>query len=145
MKKIAINGLGRIGRLVLRQNLSSPLKDLQIVAANDLTPTDELAYLLRYDSVHERASFPIESGQDYLELGAQKLAIFNEKEINHGPVFYPTGNTQKISYTFRYLRDSAHYYRNNRYCPAGPDVIVRFHVCWLDANHRRANISISCY
>ena len=49
MKKIAINGLGRIGRLVLRQNLSSPLKDLQIVAANDLTPTDELAYLLQPD------------------------------------------------------------------------------------------------
>ena len=80
MKKIAINGLGRIGRLVLRNYLSSPLKNLQIVAANDLTPTDELAYLLQYDSVHGRAPFPIESGQDYLELGAQRLAVFNEKD-----------------------------------------------------------------
>ncbi|MCD6225048.1 MAG: type I glyceraldehyde-3-phosphate dehydrogenase [Deltaproteobacteria bacterium] len=80
MKKIAINGLGRIGRLVLRNYLSSPLKNLQIVAANDLTPTDELAYLLQYDSVHGRAPFPIESGQDYLELGAQRLVVFNEKD-----------------------------------------------------------------
>ena len=80
MKKVAINGLGRIGRLVLRHYLSNPPKNLQIVAANDLTPTDELAYLLRYDSVQGRASFPIESSQDYLELGSQKVAVFNEKD-----------------------------------------------------------------
>ena len=49
MKKIAINDLGRIGRLVLRHYLSSPLKNLQIVAANDLTLTDKLAYLLQHD------------------------------------------------------------------------------------------------
>jgi|GEM_PF-3062478 len=137
MKKIAINSLERIGRLVLRQYLSIPPKNFQIVAANDLTLTDELAYLLRYDSVHGSASFSIESGQDYLELGAQRLAVFNEKD--------PVNPTYIISHTFLYLRDSAHYYRNNRYCPADPDVIIRFHVCWLDANHKRVNISISCY
>jgi hypothetical protein len=59
MKKVAINGLGRIGRLVLRHYLSKPPENLQVVAANDLTPPDELAYLLRYDSVHGKASFPI--------------------------------------------------------------------------------------
>jgi len=80
MKKVAINGLGRIGRLVLRHFLSNPPENIQIVAANDLTPTDELAYLLRYDSVHGRASFPIEFGKDYLELGSQKIAVFNEKD-----------------------------------------------------------------
>lgn len=80
MKKIAINGLGRVGRLVLRHYLSDPQKNLEIVAANDLTPPDELAYLLKYDSVHGKASFPIESGQDYLELGSQKVAVFNEKD-----------------------------------------------------------------
>ena len=78
MKKIAINGLGRIGRLVLRHYVSDPPKNLQIVATNDLTPTDELAYLLRYDSVHGKASFPIQVGSDYLMLGSQKIAIFNE-------------------------------------------------------------------
>ena len=80
MKRIGINGLGRIGRLVLRHYLSGSQKDHQIVAANDLTPTDELAYLLQYDSVHGNARFPIESGRNYLKLGSQKLAIFNEKD-----------------------------------------------------------------
>ena len=80
MKKVAINGLGRIGRLVLRQYLSNPPEDVKIVAANDLTPIDELAYLMRYDSVHGSALFPIESGPDYLHLGSQKLAILSERD-----------------------------------------------------------------
>lgn len=80
MKKMAINGLGRIGRLVLRHYLSDPPENVGIAAANDLTPTDELAYLLRYDSVHGNASFPIQSGSDYLKLGSQKLAVLNEKD-----------------------------------------------------------------
>jgi len=79
MKKVAINGLGRIGRLVLRHYLSNPPENLQVVAANDLTPPDELAYLLRYDSVHGKASFPIQVGSNYLKLGSQKVAILNEK------------------------------------------------------------------
>ena len=85
MKKIAINGLGRIGRLVLRHYLSDPPENVEIVAANDLTPTDELAYLLRYDSVHGNALFPIESGSGYLELGSQKLAVLNEKDPGNLP------------------------------------------------------------
>lgn len=85
MKTIGINGLGRIGRLVLLHYLSGSQQNYQIVAANDLTPTDELAYLLQYDSVHGNARFPIESGQDYLKLGSQKLAVFNEKDPGNLP------------------------------------------------------------
>ena len=80
MKKIAINGLGRIGRLVLRHFLSNPPGNLEIVAANDLTPPDELAYLVHYDSVHGGASFPVEAGPDYLQLGSQRLTILSERD-----------------------------------------------------------------
>ncbi|HDL21323.1 MAG TPA: type I glyceraldehyde-3-phosphate dehydrogenase [Nitrospirae bacterium] len=80
MKKIAINGLGRIGRLVLRHFLSNPPGNLEIVAANDLTPPDELAYLVHYDSVHGGASFPVEAGSDYLQLGSQRLTILSERD-----------------------------------------------------------------
>ena len=69
MKKIGVNGLGRIGRLLLRHYLSNAPDNISIVAANDLTPADELGYLIRYDSVHRGATFPIESGPDYLQLG----------------------------------------------------------------------------
>ena len=80
MKKVAINGLGRIGRLVLRHYLSDPPDNISIVAANDLTPADELSYLIRYDSVHRGANFPIASGSDYLQLGTHRLSLFNEKD-----------------------------------------------------------------
>ncbi len=79
MKKIAINGLGRIGRMVLRNYLINPPDNVKIVAANDLTPIDELAYLIHYDSVHGRATFPIETGSDYIKLGPHNIAILSEK------------------------------------------------------------------
>ena len=50
MKKVAINGFGRIGRLVFRQLIED--KDLKIVAINDLTDTKTLAHLLKYDTAH---------------------------------------------------------------------------------------------
>ncbi len=54
--KVAINGFGRIGRLVLRAILESGRKDIEVVAINDLGPVETNAHLLRYDSVH--GSFP---------------------------------------------------------------------------------------
>jgi glyceraldehyde 3-phosphate dehydrogenase (phosphorylating) len=48
--RIGINGLGRIGRMVVRRALSLP--DVEVVAVNDLAPIGDLAYLLKYDSVH---------------------------------------------------------------------------------------------
>ena len=48
MNKVAINGLGRIGRCTLKTLLETP--ELELVAANDLVPADNLAYLLRYDN-----------------------------------------------------------------------------------------------
>ena len=48
--KVAINGFGRIGRLVLRCLLK--LNNVEVVAVNDVVPSDNLAYLFQYDSVH---------------------------------------------------------------------------------------------
>jgi glyceraldehyde-3-phosphate dehydrogenase type I len=80
MKKIAINGLGRIGRMVLRNYLLNPPANVEIVAANDLTPIDELVYLIQYDSVHGRAAFPVKTGSDYIQIGPHKLTILTEKD-----------------------------------------------------------------
>jgi glyceraldehyde-3-phosphate dehydrogenase type I len=79
MKNIAINGLGRIGRMVLRHFLADPPSNIRIVAANDLTPLDELAYLIRYDSVHGRTSFPVEVQRGALQLGKERIQVFSEK------------------------------------------------------------------
>ena len=50
MKRIAINGFGRIGRLVFRIMENDP--ELEVVAINDLTDSEQLAYLLKYDTNH---------------------------------------------------------------------------------------------
>ena len=56
--RVAINGFGRIGRLVLRAIVETGRKDIDVVAVNDLGPVETNAHLLRYDSVHGR--FPVE-------------------------------------------------------------------------------------
>ncbi len=85
MKKIAINGLGRIGRLVLRQFIMNPPEHIRLVAANSPAPLEELAYLIKYDSVHGRAPFEIKTGTDYLEIGSRRIAVFHEKEPQNLP------------------------------------------------------------
>ncbi|PNX49760.1 MAG: type I glyceraldehyde-3-phosphate dehydrogenase [Thermoplasmata archaeon M9B1D] len=80
MKKIGINGLGRIGRLVLRHYMANPSNDVDIVAANDLTPIDDLAYLIRFDSVHGKVPYDIGFGSDYIQLSSKKIKILNERD-----------------------------------------------------------------
>jgi len=88
MKKVAINGLGRIGRLVLHHFIVRPSDHIEIVAANDLTPLDELAYLLRYDSVHGKFPVPVEVETGGIRLGSTKVSVFSEKD----PVKLPWKN-----------------------------------------------------
>lgn len=80
MKRIAINGLGRIGRLALRLCISNPPKNVVLVAANSPAPVEDLAYLIKYDSVHGRAPFEIRTGPDYLQVGARRIAISHERD-----------------------------------------------------------------
>jgi len=85
MKKIAINGLGRIGRMLLRHYMDVRPKEVELVAANDLVPTDDLAYLIRYDSVHGRATFPVEATAHIISMGDLKLQIYAEKDPEQLP------------------------------------------------------------
>jgi len=80
MKKVAINGLGRIGRMALRHYMDMRPKDVELVAANDLVPPDDLAYLLKYDSVHGRAHFAISASGDAIKMGDVNLKIYAEKD-----------------------------------------------------------------
>jgi glyceraldehyde-3-phosphate dehydrogenase type I len=80
MKNVAINGLGRIGRLALNHYVANPSSDIRIAAVNDLTPPEELAYLLRYDSVHGRSPYPITFGSDFIEYRGKKITVVSEKD-----------------------------------------------------------------
>ena len=78
MRKVAINGLGRIGRLTLRQLMQAP--QVQVVAVNDRAEAATLAHLLKYDSVHGQADFSVAAEGDHLMLDGQRIRVFREPE-----------------------------------------------------------------
>jgi glyceraldehyde-3-phosphate dehydrogenase type I len=80
MKNVAINGLGRIGRLVLRHYSENPPENIRLTAANSSTSMEDLAYLVTYDSVHGKAPVPVSYGPDYLTLGSRRLDIVNSRD-----------------------------------------------------------------
>ncbi len=77
--KIAINGFGRIGRSILRLSLMRH-SDFEIVAINDLVPPSNLAYLLKYDSVHGPLKHQIASNDDSIEIDGRKIRVTAEKD-----------------------------------------------------------------
>ena len=77
MKKIAINGFGRIGRLVFRNLFKN--KNTSIVAINDLTDTKTLAHLLKYDSAHGVWDANISYDEKNIIVNKKKIPVFVEK------------------------------------------------------------------
>ena len=75
---IAINGFGRIGRLVCR--LASQSKELNIIAINDLVPADNLAYLLKYDSTHGLFEGEITAEEKAIIVNGHRIAVYSEKD-----------------------------------------------------------------
>lgn len=81
--RIAINGLGRIGRLFLRQALKH--KNLNVVAVNDLVPADNLAYLLKYDSTHGQYHENVIAHDKTIEIANHSIQVFNERDPTNLP------------------------------------------------------------
>lgn len=81
--KIAINGFGRIGRLVFK--LLEEEKDMEVVAINDLTDAEQLAYLLKYDSTHRSYKEEVTYDGDYLITSKSKVKVLSEKDPTNLP------------------------------------------------------------
>ncbi|MFY9698217.1 MAG: type I glyceraldehyde-3-phosphate dehydrogenase [Rhodoplanes sp.] len=73
--RVAINGFGRIGRLVLRAAAEAGRKDVQFVAINDLGPVETNAHLLRYDSVHGRFPLDVKVSGDSFDFGMGPVKV----------------------------------------------------------------------
>ncbi|APF19491.1 glyceraldehyde-3-phosphate dehydrogenase, type I [Caldithrix abyssi DSM 13497] len=76
--KVAINGFGRIGRLVFKAAFED--KDVEFVAINDLTDAKTLAHLLKYDSVHGKFPAEVKADGDYIIAGDQKIKVLAVKD-----------------------------------------------------------------
>lgn len=83
MKKIAINGFGRIGRLVFRIIEEDP--ELEVVAINDLSTPEELAYLLKYDTNHGRYEKKVTSDEENIYVSDRKIKIYKEMDPSNLP------------------------------------------------------------
>ncbi|MBU0461902.1 MAG: type I glyceraldehyde-3-phosphate dehydrogenase, partial [Nanoarchaeota archaeon] len=76
--RIAINGFGRIGRMVYRASISHP--EVDIVAVNDLTDTKTLAHLFKYDSVQDTFLGTVEARPDKIVINGKEITVFAEKD-----------------------------------------------------------------
>ena len=88
MKRIAINGFGRIGRNIVRAYFEKGLNkngDLQIVAINDLGETEINAHLLKYDTAHGEFAFDVTSTGNDLEIDGDQIQVFSERDPSKLP------------------------------------------------------------
>ena len=83
MAKVAINGFGRIGRMSFRAMLDHP--ELEIVAVNDLTDANTLAYLFKYDSVHDNFEGEVHAEGDCIVVNGKKVKIYAERDPQNLP------------------------------------------------------------
>ncbi len=78
--RVAINGFGRIGRLVLRSIVEHGRKDIEVVAINDLGPVETNAHLLRYDSVHGRFPAEVKVDGETIDVGRGPIRVTAERD-----------------------------------------------------------------
>jgi glyceraldehyde 3-phosphate dehydrogenase len=80
MVTIGINGLGRIGRGILRALEEQGYSDIKVAAVNDLSPIDSLTHLLKYDSVHGRFSKPVAAHGNHIHFGNQTFEVIQQRD-----------------------------------------------------------------
>jgi glyceraldehyde 3-phosphate dehydrogenase len=112
---VAINGLGRIGRATLKVLKGDPT--LNLVAVNDLVPVENLAYLLKFDSVYGRWDTEVTAKESYLQIGSRTCKVLGERdpaklpwrELNVELVFECTGAFRKAEDLAKHTQAGAEY------------------------------------
>ncbi len=115
MKRVALNGLGRIGRLAVRRlGLGQPEG---LCALNDPASLEQVVHLLRYDSVHGQSPLPIdgltEDGQDYLLLGERRVPLFHALDPALIPYPAETRLVVEASGRFTHRADAARHLKGD--------------------------------
>lgn len=113
MKRIAINGFGRIGRTFLRKSLMQP--GLEVIAINDLTSPATLAHLFKYDSIHGRSTMEIRSTDKSILINGREIPVTSEtdpeklpwKDLNIDVVLECTGRFTKADLAGKHITAGA--------------------------------------
>src|SRR5271154_5376944 len=80
--RVAINGLGRIGRCVIRALVETGRKDIEIVAINGPAPIETHLHLLKYDSVHGAFRGEVKAAKSGIDAGCGVMRLTHEKDVN---------------------------------------------------------------
>ena len=104
MKKVAINGFGRIGRIVFR--IIEEEKDLEVVAINDLTDAKQLAYLLKYDTNFRSYNKEISYDEQHLIVDGRKIKVFKEMDPSK-PTYPPSDPNFKLEDARKHIEAGA--------------------------------------
>lgn len=113
--RVAINGFGRIGRLVFRAIAENHHSDLEVVAINDLADIESNAYLLRYDSVHGRFPYEVKTSSTGIDVGFGEVKVFAQadpenlpwKDLNIDIVLECSGRFTEKSKAEKHLKSGA--------------------------------------
>jgi glyceraldehyde 3-phosphate dehydrogenase len=113
MAKVAINGLGRIGRATLKILMEKP--ELELVGVNDIASKENIAYLIRYDTVYGKYSEQVKVDDGNLVIGGEKIAFLSERDPQNLPweklnvdlVFECTGFFTKTEDAEKHLKAGA--------------------------------------
>jgi len=146
--KIAINGFGRIGRLVFR--VLTKKRWASVVAINDLMSIENMVYLLKYDSVYGKFDGRIEAGTDHIKVNGKKIIVFGEsdpsklpwKKLNVDYVVESTGRFKDYEQASLHLKAGA-----NRVLISAPskdpDITVVYGVNHYDLRKHHRIISVA--
>ncbi|MFV8470611.1 type I glyceraldehyde-3-phosphate dehydrogenase [Mycoplasma sp. HF11B] len=85
MKKVAINGFGRIGRLFLRRLLETKSTDMEVVAVNDLTDPATLAHLLKYDTAYHELPVEVSVKEGAIVVNGKEIKVLSERDPENLP------------------------------------------------------------
>ena len=80
--KIAINGFGRIGRMVLRSIIENNREDLEVVAINNRASSEISSFLLKHDTIHGKLKAKINHLEKSIEVNGEKISLIHETEIS---------------------------------------------------------------
>ena len=80
--KVGINGLGRIGRMVIRSIIENNRKDIEVVAINNRANSEISSFLLKHDSMHGELKAKINHSEKTIEINGKKIDLTHETEIS---------------------------------------------------------------
>jgi len=149
MAKVAINGMGRIGRAAFKIIMDQP--ELELVAVNDLMPIDNLAYLLNYDTVYGRYKDRVEFSSEALQVAGKTIKFLSERDPANLPwkglgvdiVFECTGLFTQSEGLSKHLTAGAKYAILSA-PPKGPDICCIVHGVTKPGEADRAISCASC-